>query len=125
MMQWSGSYAVRKENLQSVEECLSVDQKQAIMEELDGYCITKDWNTLVEYLPNCIHKLLPMVLIETLLCKVAFDTMFANPFFFIDTMDNQTAEVDKIPTPLGMELCKVWKHIRKSEFSLPCHLYLI
>ncbi|KAK1146152.1 hypothetical protein N8T08_003242 [Aspergillus melleus] len=110
---WTMQYAVGTENAEPVEELMSADQKQAILDSLDGYCITKEWDTFLGYLPQEIHTFLPSLLTQALLSKEAFDTILANPFFFVDTMDNRTDEIQSVPPPLGLELYKTWKHIRK------------
>ncbi|PLB50008.1 hypothetical protein P170DRAFT_424436 [Aspergillus steynii IBT 23096] len=114
---WAVEHAIRQEGRDSVEDFLSADQKQAILDGLDGYCITKEWDRLLEYLPEKTLHILPTLLVQALVSKATFDTMLANPFFFVDTVDNQTDEVDHVAPPLAVELYKTWRHIRKSELS--------
>ena len=59
---------------------LDGEDKNIILEELDGFCAETDWNTLIRATPIVLHRM-PALLTQALLSKDVFATEFMNPFF--------------------------------------------
>ncbi|KAK1139713.1 hypothetical protein N8T08_000521 [Aspergillus melleus] len=59
---------------------LDGEEKNIILEELDGFCAESDWNTLIRATPIVLHRM-PALLAQAMLSKDVFATAFMNPFF--------------------------------------------
>lgn len=61
-------------------ESVSARQKDKVVEELKGYCVQTNWCSLLERMPISSNKV-PPILVQALLAKDIFQTIFADPFF--------------------------------------------
>ncbi|KAE8385413.1 hypothetical protein BDV23DRAFT_164985 [Aspergillus alliaceus] len=77
LRRWAEAYSVGE--LRALES-VSIEEKNAVLEHLKGYCAQQDWTILLSRVPAMTDKL-PGLLMQALLAKDIFRSIFANPFF--------------------------------------------
>lgn len=83
---WARKYS--RAAVSSDLESVSALEKDKVVEELKGYCVQTNWCSLLERMPISSNKVFPL-LVQALLAKDIFQTIFADPFFaFPETIDD-------------------------------------
>lgn len=84
MRSWSREYSLADET--EIEK-VPAAEKNMVIKQLEGYCVQSDWYSLIQQIP--LHETkLPSVLVQAALAKTIFQGVFTDPFFFIDTRNN-------------------------------------
>jgi hypothetical protein len=84
MRSWSREYSLADE---SEIEKVPAAEKNMLIKQLEGYCVQSDWYSLIKQIP--LHQTkLSSVLVQAALAKTIFQGVFTDPFFFIDTRNN-------------------------------------
>lgn len=65
---------------------LDGEDKNILLEHLDGFCAETDWDALLQATPIVLHRV-PALLTQALLSKDVFARAFMNPFFAFPTED--------------------------------------
>lgn len=113
MRQWAENYSVAE--IRALDS-LSIEEKDAILERLDGYCAQVDWTTLIEKSPTMADKI-PALLMQALLAKDIFGSIFANPFFaFGESKEPSTAHSSQTLSYLYASM------LEGMSTELPCKL---
>ncbi|KOC08107.1 hypothetical protein COH20_007520 [Aspergillus flavus] len=115
MRQWAENYSVAE--IRALDS-LPIEEKDVILERLGGYCAQVDWTTLIEKAPTMADKI-PALLMQALLAKDIFGSIFANPFFaFGESKEPSTAHSSQTLSYLYASMLEVNKeeaHIWRSQ----------
>ncbi|KNG88769.1 hypothetical protein ANOM_002795 [Aspergillus nomiae NRRL 13137] len=115
MRHWAENYSVGE--IRALDS-LPIEEKDAILERLSGYCAQVDWTTLIEKASTMADNI-PALLMQALLAKDIFGTIFANPFFaFGESKEPSTAHASQTLSFLYASMLDVNKeeaHIWRSQ----------
>ncbi|KAE8141384.1 hypothetical protein BDV38DRAFT_296891 [Aspergillus pseudotamarii] len=115
MRQWAENYSVGE--IRALDS-LPIEEKDAILERLSGYCAPVDWRTLIKKVPTMANNI-PALLMQALLAKDIFGSIFANPFFaFGESKEPSTAHSAQTLSYLYASMLDVNKeeaHIWRSQ----------
>jgi hypothetical protein len=65
---------------------LTVGQKQEIIKSLSGYCVSGNWDQIIQMMSPAVAKKVPYLFAQALLSKDIFGGMFENPFFTLEVL---------------------------------------
>ncbi|KAE8364463.1 hypothetical protein BDV27DRAFT_172353 [Aspergillus caelatus] len=84
------------------------EDKDVIIEGLGEYCSEHDWDSLIQKIPISSGKV-PAILVQALLSRLVFETLFADCFFAFTRNGNDGT------TPERAEMVKVYKAMRQVD----------
>ncbi|KAE8553648.1 hypothetical protein TMatcc_006902 [Talaromyces marneffei ATCC 18224] len=65
---------------------LTVAQKQEVIESLSGYCVSGNWDQIIQMMAPAVAKKVPYLFAQAMLSKDIFGGIFENPFFTLDVL---------------------------------------
>lgn len=82
---WAKNNALKITSGRELEH-LTVDQKQEIMQNLSEYCVSGNWDQIIQMMAPSVAKKVPYLFAHAMLSKDIFSSMFENPFFTLEVL---------------------------------------